>query len=155
MINYWLLKSEPDTFSFEDLKNAKNQTTHWEGVRNYQARNFIKTMKKGDLVFFYHSMKKPISIIGTAKVVKEFYPDQTQFDETNKYYDPKSNLDNIRWFMIDIKYQTEFSAPISLDELKSVEGLEKMVLLQKGSRLSVQPVRKEEWDIICSLRKTK
>lgn len=150
-MQYWLVKSEPDTFSWDDLEKAKNKTTSWDGVRNYQARNFIKAMKKGDLVFFYHSVKKPTSIIGIVEVVKEAYVDHTQFDNTNKYYDEGSNLENPRWFMNDFKAKKRFSRPITLDELKNVSGLENMFLLKKGSRLSVQPVTSEEWNIIVNL----
>jgi predicted RNA-binding protein with PUA-like domain len=150
-MQYWLVKSEPDTFSWDDLEKAKNKTTSWDGVRNYQARNFIKAMKKGDLVFFYHSVKKPTSIIGIVEVVKEAYVDHTQFDNTNKYYDEGSSLENPRWFMNDFKAKKRFSRPITLDELKNVSGLENMFLLKKGSRLSVQPVTSEEWNIIVNL----
>ncbi|MFN8673244.1 MAG: EVE domain-containing protein [Candidatus Sericytochromatia bacterium] len=151
-MNYWLVKSEPDTFSFDDLKKIKNKTTSWEGVRNYQARNFLKTMKLNDLVFFYHSVQKPTAIVGITKVVKEFYPDKTQFDTTNKYYDPKSTKDNPRWFMVDLKYQSEFNQPITLEEIKEIDGLENMYLL-KNSRLSVQPVTESEWNILTNFRK--
>lgn len=150
-MQYWLVKSEPDTFSWDDLENAKNKTTSWDGVRNYQARNFLKTMKKGDLVFFYHSVKKPTSIIGIVEVVREAYVDHTQFDNTNKYYDEGSTPENPRWFMTDFKAKEKFSRPITLDELKNVAELENMFLLKKGSRLSVQPVTNDEWNIIVNL----
>ncbi len=152
-MKYWLMKTEPESFSWEKLKNNNGKTTHWEGVRNYQARNYLKDMKNGDLVFFYHSVVQPVSIVGIAKIVKEAYPDFTQFESSSKYFDPKSTEENIRWFMVDIKAEKEFASPVTLEELKSVTGLENMVLLKKGSRLSIQPVTKEEWDIILKYRK--
>jgi predicted RNA-binding protein with PUA-like domain len=154
-MKYWLMKTEPESFSWTDLKNAKNHTTHWEGVRNYQARNYMKEMKKGDHAFFYHSSVKPTAIMGIAKIAREAYPDFSQFDPASKYYDPKSTQENPRWFMVDIKVEKEFPLPITLEELKEVPGLEKMVLLQKGSRLSVQPVTLHEWEIIAGLGKFK
>ncbi len=153
-MKYWLLKSDPEAYSWNDLKNAPRQTDCWDGVRNYQARNFMREMKAGDLVFFYHSQVKPPAIMGIAKVVKAAYPDPTQFDPSSKYYDPKSTPGNPRWDMVDIQYISDIDPPISLPELREIPGLENMVLLQKGSRLSVQPVTKAEWEIICSLRAT-
>lgn len=150
-MQYWLIKSEPDTFSWDDLEKAKNQTTSWDGVRNYQARNYLKSMKIGDLAFFYHSVKKPTAIIGIVEVVKEAYVDHTQFDPSSKYYDEGSKLEEPRWFMTDFKAKKKFSSIVTLEELKNVSGLENMVLLRKGSRLSVQPVTKEEWEIITAI----
>lgn len=152
-MKYWLLKSEPNTFSWEDLKNTTSKTTSWEGVRNYQARNFMKEMKIGDLAFFYHSVKKPTAIVGIVKIVKEYYNDPTQFDSSNKYYDEKSTLANPRWGMVDVCYESELKEIITLEELKNVSGLENMELTRKGSRLSVQVVSKSEWNIICNLKK--
>ena len=118
-MNYWLLKSEPLAFSIEDLKELPNKTDHWDGVRNYQARNMMRDdMKKGDLAFFYHSNCNPPGIIGVVKVVKEGYPDHTAFDPDSKYFDPKSNPDNPRWIMVDVKYQKKLKRLISLEELK-------------------------------------
>ncbi len=151
-MNYWLMKSDPEAYSWDDLKKAPQQTDCWDGVRNYQARNFMRQMKIGDRLFFYHSQVKPPAIMGIARVVKEAYPDPTQFDPSSKYFDPKSTRDNPRWQMVDIRYVSDFNPPISLPELRKIPGLENMVLLQKGSRLSVQPVTKEEWEIICALR---
>ncbi|NIS39024.1 EVE domain-containing protein, partial [Candidatus Saccharibacteria bacterium] len=125
----------------------------WDGVRNYQARNFIGEMKIGDKVLFYHSQVKPPAIMGIAKVIREAYPDPTQFDPASKYYDPKSSEDNPRWFMADIQYDQEFESPIPLPELREIPGLEKMELLRKGSRLSVQPVDREEFEIVKKLRR--
>jgi predicted RNA-binding protein with PUA-like domain len=149
---YWLVKSEPDVFSFDDLLARPNQTTGWDGVRNFQARNFMRDdMKKGDLVFFYHSSTDPMAIVGTAEVVRDGYADQTAFDKKDSHFDPKSNADTPTWYMVDIKAKKRLSKPLTLTELRGVTGLEKMVLLQKGSRLSVQPVSESEWEIICKL----
>lgn len=151
---YWLLKSEPDVFSIEDLAKAKNKTTHWDGVRNYQARNYLRdSIKKGDLVFFYHSNSEPSAIAGIAEVVKEGYPDFTAFDPDDPHFDPKSKKDQPTWYMVDIKHVETFKKPLSLDDLRGVKGLEDMVLLQKGSRLSVQPVSPKEWALICGMKK--
>ena len=151
-MNYWLIKTEPNTFSWDDLKKLPNQKDHWEGVRNYKARNYLRKMKKGDLAFFYHSVVKPMSIMGIVEVVREAYPDNTQFDPKSKYYDPKSPKDNSRWVMVDVQYRKDFEPPITRDSLKEILALKNMVLLRKG-RLSVQPVTPEEWKAIKSLRK--
>ncbi len=151
-MKYWLVKTEPSEFSWEDLKAAPGQTTPWEGVRNYQARNYMREMQVGDLVFFYHSQTNPLAIIGIARVVRGAYPDPTQFDPSSPYFDPQSTPENPRWETVDIQYQREFSAPISLPQLKEIPGLENMVLLRKGSRLSVQPVTEREWRIVSALR---
>ena len=151
-MQYWLFKTEPNTFSWDDLKACPNETAEWEGVRNYQARNFFKTMKTGDLVFFYHSVVKPMAIYGVAEITKEAYPDHYQFDPGSKYYDGKSNPDEPRWLMVDVKRKQDFEPPITRDELKDIPDLENMMLLQKGSRLSIQPVTETEWKIIQSSR---
>jgi predicted RNA-binding protein with PUA-like domain len=149
---YWLLKSEPSVFSIDDLKAAAKKTTFWDGVRNYQARNTLRDeMKIGDLAFFYHSNAEPPAIVGVVKVVREGYPDHTAFDESNDHYDPKSKKDAPTWFMVDVQHLETFKKPISLEELRTVKGLDDMVLLQKGSRLSVQPVTKKQFDIIMAL----
>ena len=151
-VKYWLVKSEPNEFSIEDLKNMPDKTEHWDGVRNYQARNFMRDeMKKGDLVFFYHSNCEPPGIIGVAKVVREGYPDHTAFDPGDSHYDPKSDPENPRWIMVDVKYVKKFKNIISLAELKTHKPLKNMRLLQKGNRLSVMPVEKSEWDYITKL----
>ncbi len=139
----WLMKSEPTVYSIDDLK--KNSTTHWEGVRNYQARNFMKSMNIGDLVFFYHSNSKPSGISGIAQVSKMFYPDHTSWDKKSRYFDPKSTKEDPRWFMVDIKFIKKLNSIISLDELKNNPNLKEMKVVQKGSRLSVQPVSKDEF----------
>ena len=151
MPQHWLLKSEPTSFSIEDLAQSPGQMTCWEGVRNYQARNFLKAMKVGDRGFFYHSNADPPAIVGTVQVVKAAYPDPYAFDRKSLYYDPKSTSDSPRWFLVDIKLLKIFSNPLPLEYLRTIKGLERMELLRKGSRLSVQPVRPEEWKCVCAL----
>jgi predicted RNA-binding protein with PUA-like domain len=146
-MKYWLLKTEPDVYSLDDLKEAGVDT--WDGIRNYQARNIIRDeMKENDKVFIYHSRTQPIGIVGEAKIAREAYPDHTQFDPEAKYYDPKSDPDNPRWLMVDVAYVRHFPECISLAKLKSIPELAEMMGVKKGSRLSVQPVREEEWNII-------
>jgi predicted RNA-binding protein with PUA-like domain len=149
--HYWLMKSEPSTFSIDDLANAPRRTTSWDGVRNYQARNFMRSMAIGDQVLFYHSNADPPAVVGVAEVVKTAYPDPTQFEKRNKHYDPESDPSNPRWDMVDIRYVRTFSCPVTLDRLRKETGLKGLVLLQKGSRLSVQPVTRSEWDQILAL----
>ena len=151
-MNYWLMKSEPDVFGIDHLKACPRKTDHWDGVRNYQARNMMRDeMKKGDLVFFYHSNCDVPGIVGVMKVVKEGYVDHTAFDPEEKYYDPKSDPENPRWYMVDIKLDKKFDQPVTLTSLRDNKSLKDMVLLQKGSRLSVQPVKKKEFDAIMEL----
>ena len=151
-MNYWLMKSEPDVFGIDHLIAMPNKTEHWDGVRNYQARNMMRDqIKKGDLVFFYHSNCKEPGIVGIAKVVKEGYPDHTAFDPESKYYDPKSDPDNPRWYMVDIQHKRKLKRTITLQELKQHPQLEGMPLLRKGNRLSVMPVEKKHWDYILGL----
>jgi predicted RNA-binding protein with PUA-like domain len=149
---YWLVKSEPDTFSFADLAASPNGTSGWDGVRNYQARNSMRDeMKRNDLVFFYHSSTDPTAIVGVAEVAREAYPDPTAFDVKDPHYDPKSRPDAPTWMMVDLRAIEPLKRPVTLAELRGTKGLEKMVLLQKGSRLSVQPVTAKEWEIIYSM----
>jgi predicted RNA-binding protein with PUA-like domain len=149
---HWLVKSEPESFSFDDLAASPNRTTSWSGVRNYQARNFMRDdMQKGDLVFFYHSSADPTAIVGVAEVVREGYPDPTAFDPADSHFDPKSKPDAPTWIMVDIRAVEKLARPVSLADLKGVKGLEQMVLLQRGSRLSVQPVSAAEWKIVYRL----
>ncbi|MDB4631803.1 EVE domain-containing protein [bacterium] len=149
MPKFWLLKTEPNAYSIDDLAKEKKKTTHWDGVRNYQARNFMRDdMKKDDEVLLYHSNAKPPAIVGRAVIVKESYPDFTAWDKNDKHYDPKSTEENPRWFMVDIKLVEIFREPLGLPELKEMKPLKDMVLLQKGSRLSVQPVSQKEYDAI-------
>lgn len=144
---YWLVKSEPNVFSFDDLVASPKKTTYWNGVRNFAARNHLKAMKKGDLVFFYHSMAKPPAVVGVAEVVREAYPDPTAFDPKDEYYDPKSKEDDPTWFMVDIRAVEPLKRPVSIDEIKKTKGLEQMPLVRIG-RLSVQPVSAKEWEIV-------
>ena len=146
------MKTEPDEFSIEDLKNAKNQTTSWEGVRNYQARNFMRDeMKKGDKVFVYHSSCKEVGVAGLACVSKESHPDLSAQDSSGDYFDPKATEDDPRWYMVEVKWKKTFKRIISLDELRSIEGLKEMKLLKKGNRLSIMPITEREFDIILNL----
>lgn len=150
---YWLLKTEPNAYSIQDLAGEPDQTTYWDGVRNYQARNFLRDeMQVGDRVLFYHSNADPTAVVGTAVVVRAAYPDHTAFDRHDAHFDPKSAADNPRWFMVDIKLDVIFDQPIPLADLREVKALKDMELLRKGSRLSVQPVRKKEFDTIVKLR---
>lgn len=151
-MSYWLIKSEPDVFSFADLQAAAKQTTHWDGVRNYQARNTLRDeMKRGDRCFYYHSNAEPSGIAGICEVVREGYPDHTAFDKKDPHYDPKSKPDAPTWYMVDVKAVRAFPRLVSLAELREARALHGMVLLQKGSRLSVQPVTAKEWAAICAL----
>ena len=151
-MSYWLLKSEPDVFSLEDLKNCPNQTEPWDGIRNYQARNLMRDeMKVGDQAFFYHSRQADPAIVGTVRVVREAYPDHTSWDPSSKYFDEKSSPENPRWLMVDVQFESEFSRPVTLKELRSVPELKEMFLLRKGMRLSVQPVTEEEFQLILAI----
>lgn len=152
MKRYWLMKTEPQSYSIDDLK--RDGTTFWNGVRNYQARNFMRDdMKPGDGVLFHHSSADPPGIYGIAEVVKSAYPDHTQFDPESKYFDPKATPDNPIWFMVDLKFVRKFAAPIPLSDLKETAGLEDMMVTKRGSRLSVQPVTADEWKIVTGMRK--
>lgn len=148
-MNYWLMKSEPDVFGIDHLKAMPDKTEHWDGVRNYQARNMMRDdMKKGDLVFFYHSNCKEPGIVGIMQVVKEGYPDFTSCNPESKYFDPKSTDEKPRWFMVDVKFKRKLKRTITLNELKELPGLEEMPLLRRGNRLSIMPVSKQEWELI-------
>lgn len=148
MAKYWLVKSEPNTYSIDDLK--RDRKTSWEGVRNYQARNLMKEMKKGDLALFYHSNANPPGVAGVARIVREAYPDDYQFKKGNKYYDEKATRDNPRWFMVDVGFVEKLARLVPLDELKTAKGLEDMVVT-KRSRLSVQPATKKEFGVVVKL----
>lgn len=150
---YWLMKSEPNAFGIDDLKNKPDQTEHWDGVRNYQARNMMRDqMKVGDRAFFYHSNCKVPGIVGIMEVVRESYPDFTAFDPESPYFDPKSSLDNPRWFMVDVRFVEKFSEIVSLEALKNNPLLEEMVVLRKGNRLSITPVSSDEWQEVLRYR---
>lgn len=150
-MKYWLVKSEPSSFSWDDLWRAPKRSTSWEGVRNYQARNFLRDMRKGDRVFFYHSRAEPNAIVGIAEVAREAYPDPTQFDRKSEMHDPKSSHDEPRWSTVDLKAVRAFDRPVELTALRGVAGLEKMELLRKGSRLSVSSVTEGEARIVAAL----
>lgn len=145
-MNYWLIKSEPNCFSIDDLK--KNKAQDWDGVRNYQARNFMMEMKKGDTVLFYHSTCTVPGIVGLAKVSKESRPDHTAWDPKSEHPDPKSKPEKPIWFMVQIKFKEKFKKILPLEELRKIKSLEKMKILQKGNRLSVTPVTKKEFETI-------
>jgi predicted RNA-binding protein with PUA-like domain len=147
---YWLVKSEPEVFSFDDLLAAPGRTTHWDGVRNFAARNHLRAMKKGDRVLFYHSSAKPTAVVGVAEVVREAYPDSTALDKKDPHFDPKSKPDDPTWFMVDIRAVEPFKRPVSLDEIKKVKELSNMARVRLG-RLSVQPVTPEEFEIVARL----
>jgi predicted RNA-binding protein with PUA-like domain len=142
----WLFKSEPSSYSYDDLESEDDQTAEWDGVRNYQARNFIRDdMAVGDQVLFYHSNAKPPGVVGIARIVREGYPDTTAWDPNSRYYDPKSDPANPTWMMVDIKADRRLPRFISLNELKANPSLVDMMVTKRGQRLSVQPVKPEEW----------
>jgi predicted RNA-binding protein with PUA-like domain len=149
MPSRWLVKSEPDVYSIDDL--AREGEAGWEGVRNYQARNFLRRMRRGDRVLFYHSRTAEPSVVGIAEVSREAYPDPTQFDRRSSYHDPRASEDDPRWSMVDLRFVEKLSRPVTLAELKQQPGLEGLALVQKGSRLSVMPVGAAEWKIIVGL----
>ncbi len=143
------MKSEPDVFSFEDLKARPNQTEPWDGVRNYQARNFMRDeMKVGDLILFYHSNTNPPGVAGIAQVASQPYPDPTAFDAESKYHDPKSDPNNPRWVLVDVRYKADLKRLVSLEEMKAMPELSEMRVLQRGNRLSITPVTREEFQAI-------
>lgn len=146
MPRYWLFKSEPDTFSIDDLAASKGKRTSWEGVRNYQARNLLRDeIKKGDGVLFYHSSTDPMAIVGTAEVVREGYPDHFAWEAGHKYFDDASTADNPVWYMVDIKFRQAFKQPVTRTALAMDPICRQMMVLKKGSRLSIQPVTESEW----------
>jgi predicted RNA-binding protein with PUA-like domain len=150
----WLIKSEPDVFSIQDLARAKGRTTGWEGVRNYQARNFLRAMRTGDRALFYHSNATPSAIAGVVEVVREAYPDATAWDPASDYHDPKAGPDNPIWSRVDVRLVEIFPREIPLEELRGVRVLGGMELLRRGSRLSVQPVTAAEFRTIEKLARS-
>jgi predicted RNA-binding protein with PUA-like domain len=153
-MNYWLLKSEPGTFGIDDLAARPKQTTAWDGVRNYQARNMLRdSIKEGDSAFFYHSSCDVPGIAGIVSVAKAGYPDVTAFDRKHHHYDAESNSDDPRWYVVDVKLMRKFSRIITLDELRRHAGnaLSELLVLRRGNRLSVTPVTKKDWDFILTL----
>ena len=153
-MRYWLMKSEPDEYSIDDLE--KDGKTHWDGVRNYQARNFMRDdMKPGDGVLYYHSNADVIGVVGIAEVCSGSYPDHTAFDPNDKHFDPKSDPENPRWMMVDIKFVRKLKSPISLASIKQhADALEGFALIRRGNRLSVMPVEEEHWNFILGLEES-
>ena len=149
---YWLFKSEPGAYSYADLLGEDNQTAEWDGVRNYQVRNMMRDeIRAGDGVLFYHSSAKPTAVVGTARVVREAYPDYYAWDTAHKYYDPKSDPANPTWLMVDIQAEQEFARPVTLQEIKANPKLQDMLLVKRGVRLSIQPVSPAAWAEIVAL----
>lgn len=151
-MNYWLLKSEPTSYNIDHLQREKNKTTGWDGVRNYQARNFMRdAMKEGDLAFFYHSNCKEPGIAGIVEVVGEAHPDLTALDPEDHHYDPKSTHEDPRWVMVDVKFKQKFKDVISLQALRENPRLKDLLILRKGNRLSITPVTKKDWEVIVAM----
>jgi predicted RNA-binding protein with PUA-like domain len=153
-MRYWLMKTEPTSFSVEDLERAKRHTTSWDGVRNYQARNMLRDdMKKGDLAFLYYSSTDVPGIVAIMKIVKEGYPDPTAFDRKHHHYDPDSDPAEPRWFMVDVQLERRLTRVVPLEELRkhATKELKNMVLLRKGNRLSITPIEPAEWKFILSI----
>jgi len=149
---YWLMKSEPGCFSLDDLKHAPAATTCWDGVRNYQARNLLRdSIVPGDGVLFYHSNIPQPAIVGLAQVVSQGYPDHTALDPTQEHFDPRSSTDNPIWYMVDVQYRAELAAPLTRQLLAQHPLLSGMEVLKKGNRLSVQPVKEDEWRAVLAL----
>jgi predicted RNA-binding protein with PUA-like domain len=151
-VKYWLMKSEPGVYGIDDLARQNKQTDHWDGIRNYQARNFMRDeMQAGDLAFFYHSSCEQPGIVGIMTIARPGYPDHTAFDPDEKYYDPKSSPDAPRWYMVDVTLERKLDRVITLQELKQQSTLRDMQLLQRGNRLSIMPVTRREWNHILKL----
>ncbi len=153
-MNYWLMKTEPACFGLHHLKSRPKRTEHWDGVRNYQARNFLRAMKKGDLAFFYHSSCAQPGIAGIVKIARAGYPDHTAWNPEGEHFDPKSSSDNPIWYMVDVRLEREFKHPIPLTAIKAHPALKTMKLVQRGTRLSVLPVTAKEWNTILKMEVT-
>jgi len=154
-VNYWLMKSEPDSFSIDHLRSCPKQTEHWDGVRNYQARNFLRAMNKGDLAFFYHSSCEVPGVYGIIEIARTAYPDPTAWDPENHHYDPRSTPERPLWDMVDVRFKREFKQPVTLTAIKMQATLKKMHLVQRWNRLSVMPVTTQEWNTIMKLAEEK
>jgi predicted RNA-binding protein with PUA-like domain len=152
-MNYWLMKSEPAVFGVDHLARARNRTSGWDGVRNYQARNFMRSMKRGDLAFFYHSSCEVPGIVGVMRIVREAYPDPTAFDPSDDHYDPGGDPANPRWYMVDVQLERRFERVVTLDELRAhgAGKLKDMIVLRRGNRLSITPVTRTQWEFINGL----
>lgn len=155
-MSFWLMKSEPDAYSIDDLAKRPRQSDCWDGIRNYQARNFMRDeMKKGDLAFFYHSSCAKPAVVGIMEIVKAAYPDTTAFDPESKYYDPKSTEDNPRWVRVDVQLKQKFPKSVSLTQIKANPALADMRLVQRGNRLSILPITADEWHTILAMKDEK
>ena len=153
-MGYWLMKSEPDAYSIDDLE--RDGTEPWDGIRNYQVRNMFRDdMKVGDRAFFYHSSCKVPGVVGVMRIASKAYPDPTQFDKRSKYYDAKSDPENPRWLLVDVTFERKLKSPITLTEIKARKGLQEFQLVKRGNRLSVFPVSKKHWDIVLGMEKKK
>ena len=151
-MRHWLMKTEPGEFGIDDFADCPDLTEPWDGVRNYQARNMMRDeMKKGDRVFIYHSNCAEPGVVGTARIAREGYPDPTAFDPGDKHFDPKSDPENPRWYLVDVKFERKLRRTITLGELKAQPSLEGMALVRRGNRLSVMPVSAGEWEHILAL----
>ena len=154
-MNHWLIKSEPHVFSFDDLLASPEQTSPWDGVRNYQARNFMRDeMKRGDRVLYYHSSTTPPGVVGVAEVASDPYPDPSQFDPESDYFDEKATQDEPRWVLVDVKAVRRLERLVSLKEIKANPELSEMKLVQRGNRLSVMPVEKKAFDVIVQMARS-
>jgi predicted RNA-binding protein with PUA-like domain len=154
-VKYWLMKSEPDSFSIDHLRSRPKQTEHWDGVRNYQARNHLRAMRKGDLAFFYHSSCELPGVYGIVEIVRTAYPDPTAWDPENHHYDPRSTPERSWWDMVDVFFRKKFNHPVTLTAIKAQAALKNMPLVQRGSRLSVMPLTAKEWNTIMKLTEEK
>ncbi|MFL6650551.1 MAG: EVE domain-containing protein [Sulfurifustaceae bacterium] len=152
---YWLMKSEPDVFSIDDLKNRPNRTEHWDGVRNFQARNFMRSMRRGDAAFFYHSSCPEPGVAGIVEIVREAYPDFTSWDPKSPYYDNRSTPEKPYWYMVDVRFQRKLKRLVSLAELRANAALKGMRLLARGNRLSIMPITPREWEAIVKMEQAK
>lgn len=151
-MNHWLFKTEPDLFSIDDLARAPGRKTSWEGVRNYQARNFLRDqVHRGDLVLLYHSNANPTAIVGLCEITREAYPDRTALDPSSRYHDPKASEANLPWVMVDLRLKEQFVRPLTLAELRMNKLLVDLELLRKGSRLSIQPVTERQFKAILAM----
>jgi predicted RNA-binding protein with PUA-like domain len=148
-IHYWLFKTEPNVYSIDDLGRTLDQTTGWDGVRNYQARNFLRDeIQVGDRVLLYHSRVEPMAVVGSLEVVRRGYPDSTAFDEDDKHFDPKSDPEDPTWYQVDVRLLQKFPQPVTRGQMKACPDLADMMLLKRGSRLSIQPVTETEWQAV-------
>lgn len=152
---YWLMKSEPDVFSIDDLKNRPNRTEHWDGVRNFQARNFMRAMRSGDAAFFYHSSCPEPGVAGIIEIVREAYPDFTSWDPKSPYHDSRSTPEKPYWYMVDVRFQRKLKRLVPLAELRENPALKRMRLLARGNRLSIMPVTRQEWETILKMEQPK